>query len=723
MRADERSARRGRIVIVRRKGWRRLTLAASAVVFPLAALAVPFQAATAATVPGPSGWNIVASPSSGEPDDIVLGSTCANAVECWTVGTTVTGLGTNPDAQFTPLIEQWNGATWSLAAVPANPAVHGGFFDVTCVSIADCWAVGTVLAGQGGQPTGTLAADWNGTAWSIVPTPNPAGASGALLQGVTCVTTSDCWAVGYTTTATGGNESTLLVEHWNGSAWSIESATPSGQAYDELVAVDCSGPADCWAVGSAGPNQEKSTFLPIFPGGQGDQGLIEHWNGTAWSIVPSYQAAAPDGSYLSSVTCVTGTDCWAAGSSTNSSGKAGTTLAERWNGSSWSVVATAPPAGAGGALLGDVTCLSATRCWAVGSGSVGAGESGTNGTGHHTGTGTGTGGGGGTGTGGGFMPKGFIESWNGSAWSIQPSPNVTVLSILDTVSCVKGASCWAAGSAVTSTKGTSPGLQSLIEQMVLPPASNQGVLLAAGDGGVFAFGTAQFYGSMGGKPLNKPVVGLAVAPNGGGYWEVASDGGVFSFGDAQFYGSMGGKPLNKPIVGAAPTLDGKGYWQVASDGGVFAFGDATFYGSMGGKPLNQPIVGIAPTADGKGYWLVAADGGIFAFGDAAFYGSMGGKPLDQPVVGMAPTPSGTGYWLVAADGGLFSFGNAGYLGSVPGQGITGQAPVVGLSPTPDGGGYWIAGAGGSVYAYGDAAYLGSIGPTRLVAPIVAVAAD
>jgi hypothetical protein len=102
---------------------------------------------------------------------------------------------------------------------------------------------------------------------------------------------------------------------------------------------------------------------------------------------------------------------------------------------------------------------------------------------------------------------------------------------------------------------------------------------------------------------------------------------------------------------------------------------------------------------------------------------MGGKSLDEPVAGMAPTPSGTGYWLVAADGGLFSFGNAGYLGSVPGQGIAGQPPIVGLSPTPDGGGYWIAGAGGSVYAYGNAAYFGSIGSTRLVAPIVAVAAD
>jgi hypothetical protein len=82
---------------------------------------------------------------------------------------------------------------------------------------------------------------------------------------------------------------------------------------------------------------------------------------------------------------------------------------------------------------------------------------------------------------------------------------------------------------------------------------------------------------------------------GKGYWEVASDGGLFSFGNAAFYGSMGGKPLNEPIVGIASTPTGKGYWEVASDGGLFSFGNAAFYGSMGGKPLNEPIVGIAST--------------------------------------------------------------------------------------------------------------------------------
>ena len=74
---------------------------------------------------------------------------------------------------------------------------------------------------------------------------------------------------------------------------------------------------------------------------------------------------------------------------------------------------------------------------------------------------------------------------------------------------------------------------------------------------------------------------------------MASDGGVFNYGDAAFEGSMGGQPLNTPIVGMAATPDGGGYWLVASDGGIFSFGDAAFHGSMGGQHLNKPIVGMA----------------------------------------------------------------------------------------------------------------------------------
>src|SRR6185437_15615207 len=99
-----------------------------------------------------------------------------------------------------------------------------------------------------------------------------------------------------------------------------------------------------------------------------------------------------------------------------------------------------------------------------------------------------------------------------------------------------------------------------------------------------------------------------------GYWLVGSDGGIFTFGSAQFYGSTGSLTLQRPVVGISPTADRAGYWLVASDGGVFAFGGAGYYGSIpgaglhpagSGQPhsLNAPIVGMVPSSDGGGYFM------------------------------------------------------------------------------------------------------------------------
>ena len=87
-----------------------------------------------------------------------------------------------------------------------------------------------------------------------------------------------------------------------------------------------------------------------------------------------------------------------------------------------------------------------------------------------------------------------------------------------------------------------------------------------------------------------PPGGTTMVNSGHGYYEVASDGGVFTFGDAKYYGSMGGQPLNSPIVNMVVTPNDLGYWLIAKDGGVFSFGNAQFMGSMGGTPLNAPIV-------------------------------------------------------------------------------------------------------------------------------------
>jgi hypothetical protein len=207
--------------------------------------------------------------------------------------------------------------------------------------------------------------------------------------------------------------------------------------------------------------------------------------------------------------------------------------------------------------------------------------------------------------------------------------------------------------------------------------SASGYRIVASDGGVFAYGDADFYGSTGGMTLNKPIVGMASTPDGQGYWLVASDGGIFAVGDADFYGSTGGMTLNKPIVGMATTPDGQGYWLVASDGGIFAVGDADFYGSTGGMAPNKPIVGMATTPDGQGYWLVTSDGGILTYGDAVFFGTTGTPAPAEPIVGMASTPDGQGYWLVASDGGVSAYGDA--ASSSPTGGPAPGKPIVGIT--------------------------------------------
>ena len=218
------------------------------------------------------------------------------------------------------------------------------------------------------------------------------------------------------------------------------------------------------------------------------------------------------------------------------------------------------------------------------------------------------------------------------------------------------------------------------------PVPGTGYTMAASDGGVFNFGNAGFFGSVGGIKLNAPVVGLVETRDQGGYLLAAADGGVFNFGDANFFGSMGAVHLNAPVVGIAstpgqagppgtPGTNGLGDWLAASDGGIFSFGDAGFHGSMGGQHLNAPIVGIAPTPDGLGYWLVASDGGVFSFGDARFFGSTGALHLNSPITAISATPAGQGYWLMAKDGGVFSFGDAGFFGSLAGSYLS--APIVG----------------------------------------------
>ena len=667
----------------------KLLIAAVAAGLLVIGLAVPTaKAATAA------GWTIVTgAPVNQQNSNLLLGSTCSNSWNCWAVGGSIANLNNNgaPSALF----EHWDGSAWTAGSGATIPGTSASLlWDVTCVTASDCWAVGVDEPGTQGDPS-PLAEQWNGSTWSVVPTPDVTG----YLFSVTCVTSTDCWAAG-TTTTDDGNSDPLngFILHWDGTSWSTTPTQPSGQTYDQFNSVTCTSASDCWAVGFAGPSAESNNFLPnVMPNVAGDGSFVEHWDGSAWTVTDAPSAPSPSGTYLADVTCTSSVQCWAVGSTMDTNGNPSGTLVDQWDGTSWSTVPSPNPGAAG--ILTDVTCLGPSQCWASGAQGVQSGQNQN------------------------LNPSPMIESWNGSAWSVDPSPNVTAFGYLNSVACTGGSGCFSTGFAITgSNNNNNTVIQPLTEQLVLPPSANQGLWASGSDGGVFAFGTAAFYGSMGGTHLNAPIVGMASTPDGGGYWLVAADGGVFTFGDAKFYGSMGGTRLNAPIVGMASTPDGGGYWLVAADGGVFGVGDATFYGSMGGTHLNAPIVGMAAAPDGGGYWMVASDGGVFGFGDAGFDGSMGGTHLTKPIVGMATTPDGGGYWMVASDGGVFTFGDAGFFGSVPGQGIVDPAAITGVAATPDGGGYWLVGGDGGVYAYGDANFLGSLAGRPMAAPVTSVAA-
>ncbi len=256
----------------------------------------------------------------------------------------------------------------------------------------------------------------------------------------------------------------------------------------------------------------------------------------------------------------------------------------------------------------------------------------------------------------------------------------------------------------------------------------RGYWLVGSDGGIFSFGKAQFYGSMGGTPLQRPVVGITPTHTKNGYWLVASDGGLFAFGDSNYYGSIpglglhpagSGQPnsLNAPIVGMVPSSDGNGYFMVASDGGVFAFGDARFAGSCPGiGGCAGAAVAVMPDHSGNGYWLVTSAGAIYAFGDAPFFGAP--SPQSSPVVNAVATPDGRGYWILYANGAVANFGDAGPFGNPVGY-VNQFNPATSIFPTTDGLGYWVASARGDVFSYGNAPFLGSMSSTPLNGPIIA----
>jgi hypothetical protein len=207
--------------------------------------------------------------------------------------------------------------------------------------------------------------------WTIVASPSP-NTNLNILYSVSAVSANGVWAVGYSDNSN-GNISTLI-EHWDGSQWSVVSSPNLGPKNNELYSVTAISTNDVWAVGSYSPKKDMV-------------GLIEHWDGAAWSVVPA-QKPIKQGFILNAITAVSATNLWAVGRRFGTSGNQ--TIIEHWSGTAWRIVASPNP-NAQDDILEGVTAVSSSNVWAVGEQN--------------------------------FTSATLIEHWNGSAWSVVPSPS------------------------------------------------------------------------------------------------------------------------------------------------------------------------------------------------------------------------------------------------------------------------------------------------------------
>lgn len=307
-------------------------------------------------------WSQETTPNPAGSDANSLASTdVVSAGEAWSVGLTHAA----GAAQVRPLIEHWTTARgWQVAAGATIPAgVAAQLSDVASTGAADAWSVGRI-ADSSGRLHG-LIERWNGTAWQRVAAPAAEPAASAL-QAVSARTASDAWAVGTTTSSSTGRP-TGLIERWNGSTWSIVTSvqTAGGVRLIDVAAVSAS---DVWAVGRTGE-------LPF----------LEHWNGVAWSAVTLPPIAGEGG--LRGLTAVAANDVWAVGFRGTS------TLTLHWNGTAWTVVPS-PDAADGNTTFVAAAALGRDDVWAVGLSIVL-----------------------------GSLESTVTEHWDGTAWTLVPSPN------------------------------------------------------------------------------------------------------------------------------------------------------------------------------------------------------------------------------------------------------------------------------------------------------------
>jgi len=323
----------------------------------------------------------------------------------------------NSDAADQVLVESWNGSSWSndTNVQDENPASPPGatsfnkLTGVSCGSASDCWAVGSY------RPDGfelPMAEHWTGSGWAISELPQFGGTPDGsyVLDSISCPDTSDCMAAGYWEPTGSGSTWHVLLDQWtSGGGWQILSSVDGNAGI--LYGITCVDADHCYAVG-ADTSADPET------------NLVESWDGTSWSVVPSIPDNGSGENGLYGVSCVSTSYCWAVGYYEATEGSDSQNLFLQWDGHSWSIPTDTSAAnydlpGENTNFLDDVACTGESSCWAVGA--------------YET---------------SGSAEETVIDGWNGSSWTLvanTPNGNATEENELDGVACGDSSDCAAVG--------------------------------------------------------------------------------------------------------------------------------------------------------------------------------------------------------------------------------------------------------------------------------------
>src|SRR5439155_831432 len=132
---------------------------------------------------------------------------------------------------YQTLTEHWDGTAWTIVTSPNTSTTQSNvLYNVTCVSASECWAVGHYYTGTAWQ---TLTERWDGSAWTIFSSPSTNATQTNFLNGVACVSASECWAVGYYYAP--GSFANTLIERWDGTSWAIVSSPNATATQNNLL--------------------------------------------------------------------------------------------------------------------------------------------------------------------------------------------------------------------------------------------------------------------------------------------------------------------------------------------------------------------------------------------------------------------------------------------------------------------------------------------------------